>query len=91
MSLCGLFCTVFTHQIFEYNDLQLFLAKSSPYFLQFNLADVQYVTERSWSDFVIKGSSNTGCFEKEFWAVTLNKLEAFFDSWIAPELCSQQN
>ena len=51
-----------------------------------------YVTQRSWSDFVVKGSRDTGLFCQRvafcqaFWEVTLNKLEVFFDRWIAPEL-----
>lgn len=51
-----------------------------------------YVTERKWTDFVVKGSncSSLFCqrvhFSLDLWNTILPKLECFFENWIAPEL-----
>jgi hypothetical protein len=58
----------------------------------YQIQQQMYVTDRNWTDFVVKGSLGTELFcERVYfkaneWNNVLSKLTEFYDRWIVPEL-----
>jgi hypothetical protein len=71
------------------NDL-IELNINHQYFYQ--VQQQMYVTQRKWTDFVVKGSESNDIFcqrinfSQEFWNAIFPKLYLFFQRWMAPEI-----
>ena len=71
-------------------DVSVTMNRNHKYFYQ--VQQQMFVTNRKWTDFVVKGSCCDGIycervpFNQSTWETVLHKLDSFYSCWIVPEL-----